>query len=61
MDERYDPKKIEPAWQAEWERSDLYLTREEPGRPKFISLRCFLIRLALGLASGICTITFLAM
>ena len=41
MDERYDPKKIEPNWQAEWERTDLYLTREDPGRPKFYVLEMF--------------------
>ena len=41
MDERYDPKKIEPDWQAEWDRTDLYLTREDPGRPKFYVLEMF--------------------
>ena len=32
MEERYEPKTIEPKWQAEWERSQLYLTREDPAR-----------------------------
>ena len=41
MEERYDPKKIEPKWRDEWERSDLYLTREVPGRPKFYGLEMF--------------------
>ncbi|MGD0290277.1 MAG: leucine--tRNA ligase [Candidatus Binataceae bacterium] len=41
MDERYDPKKIEPKWRDDWERSNLYLTREEPGRPKFYGLEMF--------------------
>ena len=41
MDERYDPKKIEPNWQAEWERADLYLTREDRARPKFYVLEMF--------------------
>ena len=52
MDERYDPKKIEPAWQAEWERSDLYLTREEPGRPKFYILEMFPYPSGAGLSVG---------
>jgi leucyl-tRNA synthetase len=41
MDERYDPKKIEPKWRDEWERSNLYLTREDPGRQKFYGLEMF--------------------
>ncbi len=41
MDERYDPKKIEPKWREEWEQCDLYRTREDPGRPKFYGLEMF--------------------
>jgi len=41
MDERYEPSKIEPFWREEWERTDLYLTRETPGRPKFYGLEMF--------------------
>jgi len=41
MEERYEPNKIEPKWRDEWERTDLYLTREEPGRPKFYVLEMF--------------------
>src|SRR5579885_2815331 len=41
MDERYDPKKIEPYWQAQWDQIRLYLTREDPGRPKFYVLEMF--------------------
>ena len=41
MDERYEPRKIEPYWQAEWDRADLYLTREERDRPKFYVLEMF--------------------
>ncbi len=52
MDERYDPKKIEPAWQAEWERTNLYLTREEPGRPKFYILEMFPYPSGAGLSVG---------
>ena len=52
MDERYDPKKIEPAWQAEWERTNLYLTREDPGRPKFYILEMFPYPSGAGLSVG---------
>ena len=41
MEERYEPGTIEPKWQQEWERSNLYVTREEPGRPKFYVLEMF--------------------
>jgi leucyl-tRNA synthetase len=41
MEEKYEPGAIEPKWQREWERSNLYLTREEPGRPKFYVLEMF--------------------
>ena len=41
MDECYEPRKIEPYWQAEWDRADLYLTREDRDRPKFYVLEMF--------------------
>lgn len=41
MEERYDPGAIESKWQQEWERSDLYVTRQEPGRAKFYVLEMF--------------------
>jgi len=41
MEDRYEPGAIEPKWQQEWERSNLYLTREEPGQPKFYVLEMF--------------------
>jgi leucyl-tRNA synthetase len=41
MDERYEPKLIEPRWRDEWERVDLYRTREAPGLPKFYGLEMF--------------------
>ncbi|MGA2409641.1 MAG: leucine--tRNA ligase [Candidatus Binataceae bacterium] len=41
MDERYDPQTIEPRWRDEWERSGLYLTREDAERPKFYVLEMF--------------------
>src|SRR5579875_703184 len=41
MKERYEPAAIEFKWQQEWERSNLYVTREDPGRPKFYVLEMF--------------------
>src|SRR6266481_5850641 len=52
MDERYDAKKIEPFWQAEWDRTNLYLTREDPGRPKFYILEMFPYPSGAGLSVG---------
>ena len=52
MDERYDPKTIEPKWQQDWERTNLYLTREEPGRPKFYVLEMFPYPSGAGLSVG---------
>src|SRR3984893_10501634 len=52
MEERYDPKKIEPKWQAEWERSQLYLTREDPAHPKFYVLEMFPYPSGAGLSVG---------
>jgi leucyl-tRNA synthetase len=52
MDERYDAKKIEPYWQEEWERSQTYLTREDPGRPKFYVLEMFPYPSGNGLSVG---------
>jgi leucyl-tRNA synthetase len=52
MEERYDPKKIEPKWQAEWERAQLYLTREDPAHPKFYVLEMFPYPSGAGLSVG---------
>jgi leucyl-tRNA synthetase len=52
MEERYDPKEIEPKWQAEWERSQLYLTREDPSHPKFYVLEMFPYPSGAGLSVG---------
>src|SRR6202158_2601326 len=41
MDERYEPRNIEPYWQAEWDRADLYDTHEDRERPKFYVLEMF--------------------
>ncbi|MGH7949445.1 MAG: class I tRNA ligase family protein, partial [Candidatus Binataceae bacterium] len=52
MDERYDPKSIEPRWQAEWERSGLYLTGDDPARQKFYVLEFFPYPSGAGLSVG---------
>ena len=52
MDERYDPKKIEPAWLADWDKTNLYLTREDAGRPKFYILEMFPYPSGAGLSVG---------
>src|SRR5579875_716913 len=52
MDERYDPKKIEPYWQAEWERSGLYLTGDDRSRAKFYLLEMFPYPSGNGLSVG---------
>ncbi len=52
MEERYDPKKIEPRWQAEWDRTELYKTGEDPGRPKFYVLEMFPYPSGAGLSVG---------
>jgi leucyl-tRNA synthetase len=52
MDERYEPKQIEPKWQAEWDREELYLTREERDRRKFYLLEMFPYPSGEGLSVG---------
>ena len=41
MDERYDPKKIEPRWQARWDEQGLFRVGEDPGREKYYLLEMF--------------------
>ncbi len=36
--DRYDPREIEPRWQARWAQDDLYRSEIEPGRKKFYFL-----------------------
>ena len=52
MEERYEPKEIEPKWQAEWDRSQLYLTRQDPSHPKFYVLEMFPYPSGAGLSVG---------
>ncbi len=41
MDPRYDPKKIEPKWQAYWESSNLFKVKEDPTKEKYYLLEMF--------------------
>jgi leucyl-tRNA synthetase len=52
MDERYDPKSIEARWQAAWESSHLYLTGDDPARPKYYLLEMFPYPSGAGLSVG---------
>ena len=52
MDERYDPKQIEPKWQAQWELENLYLTPESHDRPKYYLLEMFPYPSGEGLSVG---------
>ena len=37
----YDPGKLEPRWQAEWEKQQLFLTTDRPNHPKYYDLVMF--------------------
>ncbi len=54
MADRYEPKSFESKWQERWEEKDLFLTREEPGRPKFYALDFFPYPSGAGLSVGHC-------
>jgi leucyl-tRNA synthetase len=41
MGEAYDPKRIEPKWQARWEADGLYRVGDRPARPKFYFLTMY--------------------
>ena len=41
MDPKYDPKKIEPKWQAHWESSKIFKVKEDPAREKYYLLEMF--------------------
>ena len=41
MDEKYDPRKIEPKWQAYWESTGLFKAKEDPGKEKYYLLEMF--------------------
>ncbi|MFW6011199.1 MAG: class I tRNA ligase family protein, partial [Desulfosalsimonas sp.] len=41
MEQRYDPKKIEPKWQKVWEENEIFAAREDPSRQKYYLLEMF--------------------
>jgi len=41
MDDKYDPKKIEPKWQDFWELNGLFTVGENPGKEKYYLLEMF--------------------
>ncbi|MGD8762226.1 MAG: leucine--tRNA ligase [Desulfobacteraceae bacterium] len=41
MDPKYDPKKIEPKWQAYWESSKIFKVKKDPAREKYYLLEMF--------------------
>ena len=41
METRYDPKQIEPKWQAQWRSQSLFDTTFDPDKPKFYYLDMF--------------------
>jgi leucyl-tRNA synthetase len=41
MDDKYNPKKIEPKWQARWESTRLFKAREDPAKEKYYLLEMF--------------------
>ena len=38
---RYDPREIEPRWQAAWDEAGLFTARHDPSRPKYYVLEMF--------------------
>lgn len=54
MPERYEPAEIEPKWRARWQEADLFVTREEAGKPKFYGLDFFPYPSGAGLSVGHC-------
>lgn len=54
MADRYDPSTFEAKWQKRWKDADLFLTREEPSRPKFYGADFFPYPSGAGLSVGHC-------
>jgi leucyl-tRNA synthetase len=54
MLDRYLPADFEPKWRERWKSADLFVTRYEPGRPKFYGLDFFPYPSGAGLSVGHC-------
>src|ERR1039458_9480217 len=50
--QRYNPKDIEPKWQAKWEADKLYQASEDKSRPKKYVLEYFPVRKRPGMYIG---------
>ena len=54
MSDRYEPQNFEAKWRKRWKDADLFLTREDPDRPKFYCLDMFPYPSGAGLSVGHC-------
>ena len=54
MNDRYDPSSFEAKWRQKWKKADLFLTRQDPNRPKFYGLDFFPYPSGAGLSVGHC-------
>ncbi|MBN8689878.1 MAG: leucine--tRNA ligase [Armatimonadetes bacterium] len=54
MFDRYEPKEFEAKWRDAWQEADLFVTREDPERPKFFGLDFFPYPSGAGLSVGHC-------
>lgn len=54
MFDRYEPKEFEAKWRDAWQEADLFVTREDPERPKFYGLDFFPYPSGAGLSVGHC-------
>ncbi len=54
MADRYEPSAFESKWQKRWDEAELFLTREDEGRPKFYGMDFFPYPSGAGLSVGHC-------
>ncbi|HEX4461931.1 MAG TPA: class I tRNA ligase family protein, partial [Polyangia bacterium] len=41
LDDKYDPRAVEPKWQETWKRAGTFRAKREPGKPKFFVMEMF--------------------
>ncbi|HEY0867710.1 MAG TPA: leucine--tRNA ligase [Fimbriimonas sp.] len=54
MADRYEPSSFEQKWQERWKEAELFVTRENPGAPKFYGMDFFPYPSGAGLSVGHC-------